>query len=210
MTLKLPPLPFERNALEPAISAETLSFHYDKHHNAYFSKTNAAIEDTDLDGVPLEEVIHRARKAGNQGLVNNSSQAWNHTIYWNSLTGAETEPSDALKGALDAAFGGVEGFKEEFKKTGAGHFASGWVWLTADRDGGVKIRDTHDEGSILPEGGVEVPLLVCDLWEHAYYLDRQNDRGAYLDAVVNNLLNWEFANGQFEAARAGKVGWTHP
>lgn len=210
MAFSLPPLPFEKTALEPAISANTLNYHYDKHHNAYITKTNDAISGTGLEGKPLEEVVRTARQEGKQGLINNASQAWNHTFYWNSLTGGSPQPSDALKSAIDSAFGGMDGFKEKFKSTGAGHFASGWVWLVANRDGGLDFRDTHDEGAILPQDDSVLPMLLCDVWEHAYYLDRQNDRGAYLDAVVNQLLNWDLANSQFEAARTGGEGWKHP
>lgn len=210
MAFKLPDLPYAKTGLEPAISAETLSYHHDKHHNAYITKTNDAIKGSDLDGKPLEDVVRAARQKGDQGLINNASQAWNHTFYWNSMSGDSSGPSDALKSALDSAFNGVDGFKDKFKSTGAGHFASGWVWLVAKGDGTVDIRDTHDEGSILPEDDGVIPLLLCDVWEHAYYLDRQNDRGAYLDAVTNKLLNWDFANQQFEAARSGGVGWKHP
>lgn len=210
MAFSLPPLPFDKSALEPAISANTLNYHYDKHHAAYFKKTNDAVSGTDLENESLEDVVRTARREGKQGLINNASQAWNHTFYWNSLTGESPTPSDALKSAIDSAFGGMDSFKEKFKATGAGHFASGWVWLVANREGALEIRDTHDEGSILPEDDSVLPLLLCDVWEHAYYLDRQNDRGAYLDAVVNKLMNWDLANSQFDAARSGDKGWTHP
>ena len=137
---------------------------------------------------------------------------YNHCLFWNTLAPAKDSgaPSAALAAAIDKSFGSMDGFKEKFKSTGAGHFAAGWVWLVANRDGGLEIRDTHDEGAILPQDDSVLPMLLCDVWEHAYYLDRQNDRGAYLDAVVNQLLNWDLANSQFEAARTGGEGWKHP
>ncbi len=209
MSFSLPDLPYDKSALDPHISAETLTFHHDKHHATYVTKTNDAIKGTDLEGKSLEEVIKAAEQKGDKGLYNNSAQTWNHTFYWNSMSPNPGAPSDALKGAIDAAFGGMDAFLDKFKAAGAGHFASGWVWLFAKRDGSVEIRDTHDAACLLPsdEG---VPLLLVDVWEHAYYVDRRNDRPAYLAAVTGNLLNWDLASSQYDAAKAGQTGWTHP
>jgi Fe-Mn family superoxide dismutase len=209
MAFALPDLPYDKSALAPHVSAETLTFHHDKHHNTYVTKMNEAIAGTPLEGKSLEEVVKAAVEQKNQGLYNNAAQTWNHTFYWNSMSPNPGQPSAALKGAIDTAFGGMESFVEKFKAKGAGHFASGWVWLFAKRDGTVDIRDSHDAGVFLPsEEGV--PLLLVDVWEHAYYIDKRNDRMAYLTAVTGNLLNWTLANSQYEAAKAGSMGWAHP
>jgi Fe-Mn family superoxide dismutase len=209
MAFSLPDLPYDKAALAPHISAETLTFHHDKHHATYVNKMNDAIKGTDLDGKALEEVVSAAVAQKNQGLYNNSAQTWNHTFYWNSMSPNPGAPSGALKGAIDSAFGGMEKFIEQFKTKGANHFASGWVWLFAGRDGALDIRDSHDAGVFLPsdEG---LPLLLVDVWEHAYYVDRRNDRMAYLTAVTGNLLNWNLANSQYDAAKSGAAGWVHP
>ena len=183
-------LPYEDTALEPAVSAKTLSFHHGKHHKAYIDKTNAAIEGGDLADKSLEDVIAAAR-GSNAGLFNNSAQSWNHGFYWHSMAADETGASDELKSMIDDAFGSTDGLKEKLAERGAGHFASGWVWL-AVKGGKLSIEETHD-GDTLADQGEFNPLLVIDLWEHAYYLDHQNARPAYLDAV-NGKLNWKFAS----------------
>jgi len=190
MAFELIDLPYEDTALEPAVSAKTLSFHHGKHHKAYIDKTNAAIEGGDLANKSLEDVIAAAR-GSNAGLFNNSAQSWNHGFYWHSMAADETGASDELKSMIDDAFGSTDGLKEKLAERGAGHFASGWVWL-AVTGGKLSIEETHD-GDTLADQGEFNPLLVIDLWEHAYYLDHQNARPAYLDAV-NGKLNWKFAS----------------
>lgn len=190
MAFKLIDLPYDDTALEPAVSAKTLSFHHGKHHKAYIDKTNAAIEGTELADKSLEEVVAAAR-CSNQGLFNNSAQSWNHGFYWHSMAAEETGASDELKSMIEATFGSVDGLKAKLAERGAGHFASGWVWL-AVKGGQLTIEETHD-GDTLADLGDFNPLLVIDLWEHAYYLDHQNARPAYLDAV-NGKLNWSFAS----------------
>jgi Fe-Mn family superoxide dismutase len=190
MAFELIDLPYEDTALEPAVSAKTLSFHHGKHHKAYIDKTNAAIEGGDLADMSLEDVIAAAR-GSNAGLFNNSAQSWNHGFYWHSIAADETGASDELKSMIDDAFGSTDGLKEKLAERGAGHFASGWVWL-AVKGGKLSIEETHD-GDTLADQGEFNPLLVIDLWEHAYYLDHQNARPAYLDAV-NGKLNWKFAS----------------
>jgi len=190
MAFELIDLPYEDTALEPAVSAKTLSFHHGKHHKAYIDKTNAAIEGGDLADMSLEDVIAAAR-GSNAGLFNNSAQSWNHGFYWHSMAPDETGASDELKSMIDDAFGSTDGLKEKLAERGAGHFASGWVWL-AVKGGKLSIEETHD-GDTLADQGEFNPLLVIDLWEHAYYLDHQNARPAYLDAV-NGKLNWKFAS----------------
>ncbi len=190
MAFDLIDLPYDDTALEPAVSAKTLSFHHGKHHKAYIDKTNAAIEGTELSDKSLEAVIAAAR-GSNQGLFNNSAQSWNHGFYWHSMAASETSASDELKSMIEAAFGSVDDLKAKLKERGTGHFASGWVWL-AEKDGKLTIEETHDGDTLADKDGVN-PLLVIDLWEHAYYLDHQNARPEYLEAV-NSKLNWSFAH----------------
>ena len=191
MAIAFPDLPYSHDALSPAISDETLKTHHGKHHKAYVDKTNAAIEGTDMADASLEEIIASADSKGDKGLFNNSAQSWNHGFYWHSMAPEETSPSDELKSMIDDVFGSVDGVKEKLAERGAGHFASGWVWL-AVKDGKLTIEETHDGDTLADLDGVN-PLLVIDLWEHAYYLDHQNARPAYLEAV-NGKLNWSFAS----------------
>lgn len=190
MAFQLIPLPYDSNALDPAISAETLSYHYGKHHQAYVDKTNAAIEGTDAADKPLEVIIAGAR-ASSPGLFNNAAQSWNHAFYWHSMSPDGGAPSDELAAKIDEAFGSLDALKDALKTHGAGHFASGWVWL-AEKDGKLSIQETHD-GDTLADSSFN-PLLTIDVWEHAYYLDHQNKRPAYLDAVIDGKLNWGFAS----------------
>ncbi|MFL0357129.1 superoxide dismutase [Erythrobacter sp. GH1-10] len=203
MAFELIDLPYPDTALEPAISANTLSFHHGKHHNAYVSKMNDAIEGTAHADASLEAIIAAAR-GSNQGLFNNAAQSWNHGFYWHSMAGSETAPSDELKAKIDAAFGSVDALKDQLKARGAGHFASGWVWL-AEKGGELSIEETHDGDTLADQDGVN-PLLVIDVWEHAYYLDHQNARPSYLDAVVGSKINWAFASENL----ARGTTWTYP
>jgi Fe-Mn family superoxide dismutase len=202
MAYQLIDLPYPDNALEPAVSARTLSFHHGKHHNAYLTKMNDAIEGTDHADAAMEDIIAAAR-GSNQGLFNNAAQSWNHGFYWHSMAGEETAPSDELKAKIEDAFGSVDELKSQLKSRGAGHFASGWVWL-AEKDGKLSIEETHD-GDTLADSDFN-PLLTVDVWEHAYYLDHQNARPAYLDAVVGSKLNWAFASENL----ARGTTWTYP
>ncbi len=188
MPFELIDLPFASDALAPAISAETLSFHHGKHHKTYVDKTNAAVEGTDMASDDLETLIGKVR-GSNQGLFNNSAQIWNHGFYWYSLCSDGCTPSGDLAAKIDEAFGSLDALKEKLASSGAGHFASGWVWL-AEKGGKLSVEETHDADT-LADGDMN-PLLVIDLWEHAYYLDHQNARPAYLDAVIAKL-NWDFA-----------------
>ena len=189
MSFELSPLPYADTALEPAVSAHTLSFHHGKHHKAYVDKMNAAIDGTDLADKSLEEVVAAAR-GSNQGLFNNAAQTWNHAFYWHSMAADGGAPEGDLAAKIDEAFGSLDAFKEEFANRGVGHFASGWVWL-AEKDGKLSIEETHD-GDTLADSDFN-PLLTIDVWEHAYYLDHQNARPAYLKAVIDEKLNWAFA-----------------
>ena len=189
MAFEVTPLPYADTALEPAISAETLSFHHGKHHKAYVDKTNAAIAGTDQADAELEAVIKQAR-GNNQGLFNNAAQSWNHGFYWNSLCENSGTPSGDLESKISEAFGSVDELRKQLKERGAGHFSNGWVWLL-DRGGKLEIGETHDGDTFADQDAN--PLLVIDLWEHAYYLDHQNLRPAYLEAVIDTKLNWAFA-----------------
>lgn len=202
MAFKVIDLPYADTALAPAISAETLSFHHGKHHQAYIDKMNAAIDGTAHADAAMEDIIAAAR-GKDAGLFNNSAQSWNHAFYWHSMAAEETAPSDDLKAKIDAAFGSVDDLKEQLKARGAGHFASGWVWL-AEKDGELSIQETHD-GDTLADSDYN-PLLTVDVWEHAYYLDHQNKRPSYLDAVVGSKLNWAFASENL----ARGTTWVYP
>ncbi|WP_338447280.1 superoxide dismutase [Pelagerythrobacter marensis] len=202
MAFKLIDLPYASDALAPAVSAETLSYHHGKHHQAYIDKTNAAIEGTDLAGKSLEEVVAAAR-GSNQGLFNNAAQSWNHGFYWHSMAPEGGSPSDELGALIDEAFGSLDDLKTKLAERGAGHFASGWVWL-AEKGGKLSIEETHD-GDTLADQDFN-PLLTIDVWEHAYYLDHQNKRPEYLDQVIKSKLNWGFAS---ENLARGET-WKYP
>ncbi len=201
MPISLMPLPFDKAALEPAISAETLEFHHGKHHKAYVDKTNELTAGTDLEGKPLEAII-AAAKAKDQKLFNQSAQVWNHGFYWESLSPEKTEPSADLTKAISAAFGSHDAMIDMLVEEAAAHFASGWAWIVA-KDDALAIVTTHDAG--LPDEGEGIPLLVLDVWEHAYYIDRRNDRKAYLTAAAK-LLNWDFASANFASGER----WIYP
>jgi superoxide dismutase, Fe-Mn family len=190
MAFEVTPLPYADTALEPAISAETLSYHHGKHHKAYIDKTNAAVAGTDLEDADLETVI-AASRASNKGLFNNAAQSWNHGFYWNSLCERSAELTGELERLVSDGFGSVDDLKKQLKERGVGHFSNGWVWLV-ERGGRLEIGETHDGDTFADQDAN--PLLVIDLWEHAYYLDHQNLRPAYLDAVVDTKLNWDFAS----------------
>ena len=202
MAHSLPDLPYAIDALVPYMSQETLEFHHGKHHQTYIDKMNAAIEDADHADASMESIV-AASRGTNQGLFNNAAQSWNHAFYWHSMAASETAPSDELKAKIEEAFGSVDALKEQLKARGVGHFASGWVWL-AEKDGKLSIEETHD-GDTLADSDFN-PLLTVDVWEHAYYLDHQNKRPAYLDAVVDGKLNWAFASENL----ARGTTWTYP
>jgi Fe-Mn family superoxide dismutase len=188
----LPSLPFADNALAPVISANTLGFHYGKHHKTYVDNLNKLVDGTDLAGLSLEAVIRAvAGKADKVAVFNNAAQTWNHTFYWHCLRpNGGGEPPAALKGKLEAAFGSLDAFKKEFANAAVTQFGSGWAWLVKDGDA-LKIVKTGNADT--PLVSAAKPLLTIDVWEHAYYLDYQNRRADYVNAVIDKLLNWEFA-----------------
>jgi Fe-Mn family superoxide dismutase len=188
----LPKLPFAENALEPVISAKTVSFHYGKHHAAYIDKLNELVAGTPYQSMSLEEVVKRS--AGNEkdkAIFNNAGQAWNHDFYWHSMAPKGGEPAGKIKDALQSSFGGLKEFKEAFSKAAVAHFGSGWAWLVKSKDGKLKITTTSNADTPIAHG--ESPLLAADLWEHAYYLDYQNRRPDHVAAWLDKLANWSFA-----------------
>jgi Fe-Mn family superoxide dismutase len=192
----LPPLPYSLNALEPVISAKTLSFHYEKHHKAYVDKLNSLVGGTPLAELTLEALIlHTAGKPEHAEIFNNAAQAWNHTFYWHCLTPqVEGEIPATLQRKLKESFGDVSSFKKEFAAAAVSQFGSGWAWLVLD---GEKLRVIKTANGEDPLPSHLRPLLTVDVWEHAYYLDYQNRRPDYVQAVLDKLLNWEFAASNF-------------
>ena len=204
---ELPALPYAYEALEPVISGRTMQFHHDKHHKAYVDTTNTLLGDAKPDS--LESVIREAKSSGNAKLFNNSAQAWNHAFFWNAMTAQAAPPSGELAAAIEGAFGDLGALKQKFVEAGVGQFGSGWAWLTADKAGKLQIVTTHDAGLPSEDGGA-IPILVCDVWEHAYYLDHQNNRTGFLEAWFDALPNWSFAAKQFAAAKGQGEAWRYP
>lgn len=196
---KLDPLPYAKKALEPYISERTLEFHYEKHHQGYVTNLNKLIENTPLETRSLQEVILGTyNDPEKQSIFNNASQVWNHTFYWNSLSPTPTSPSQDLLQALNASFGSLENFKDAFKKAALAQFGSGWAWLVSHLSGDLQILKTSNADT--PLTSEFIPLLTCDVWEHAYYLDYQNQRASYVDACMLHLLNWDFAEINYKKA----------
>jgi Fe-Mn family superoxide dismutase len=182
----LPELPYPGNALEPHISAETLEYHHGKHHATYVNKLNELIPNTEFETATLEEIIQNA----SGGIFNNGAQVWNHTFYWNCISPeGGGEPQGALAQAIEASFSNFVEFKDRFSKAAATNFGSGWTWLVKNSDGGIEIVNTSNAGNPMTDG--KQPLLTCDVWEHAYYIDYRNARPKYVEAFWN-IVNWSF------------------
>ncbi len=189
MAFELPALPYEKNALEPHISAETLDFHHGKHHNTYVTKLNGLVEGTDLANKTLEEIVCSSEG----GVFNNAAQIWNHTFYWNSLSpNGGGAPTGAIADAINAKWGSFEAFQAAFNDKAVNNFGSSWTWLVKLADGSLDIVNTSNAATPLTENGV-TPLMTVDLWEHAYYIDYRNVRPDYMKAFWA-LVNWDFAN----------------
>ena len=187
MTFELPALPYAKNELVPHISEETVEYHYGKHHQTYVTNLNNLIPGTEFDGLTLEEIIVKSSGP----IFNNAAQVWNHTFYWNSLAPKGGGlPTGALANAINTTFGSFEKFKEEFTKCAVTTFGSGWAWLVKNIDGSLALVSTNNAGCPLTTG--QTPLLTCDVWEHAYYIDFRNARPSYLEAFWA-LVNWDFA-----------------
>jgi superoxide dismutase, Fe-Mn family len=183
----LPPLPYAHDALQPHISKETLEFHHGKHHQAYVTNLNNLVKGTEFEKLGLEDIIRKSQG----GVFNNAAQVWNHTFFWNSMAPkGGGQPSGALADAIKAKWGSFDAFKEAFAKSAVGNFGSGWTWLVKKADGSLDIVNTTGAGT--PITGADKPLLTCDVWEHAYYIDYRNRRPDFI-AAFWNLANWDFA-----------------
>ena len=204
----LPPLPYGAGDLKPVLSAETLQIHHGKHHARYVETLNRLLSDRPDAPRTLEAVVRAAQANGERGLFNNAAQAWNHAFFWESMRPKTSRPGGLLAGAIASAFGGVEALGQRFIAEGTGHFGSGWVWLVARGDA-LDVISTHDAGSPLVEEGV-TPLLTCDVWEHAYYIDHRQDRAGWLTIWWSMLANWHFADRQYGAALGHGEPWRHP
>lgn len=192
MSFELPSLPYAKDALEPHISAETLEFHYGKHHQTYVDKLNGLVDGTDMASMSLEDIV----KTSEGGVFNNAAQVWNHTFYWNCLSpNGGGQASGAIADAIAAAFGSFDAFKEQFTNAAINNFGSGWTWLVKNSDGSVAIVNTSNAATPLTDSSV-TPLLTVDVWEHAYYVDYRNARPKYMEAFWA-LVNWDFVNANF-------------
>jgi len=190
MAFELPPLPYPRDALAPHISAETLDFHHGKHHQTYVTNLNNLAKGTEFEAMSLEDVVRKSQG----GMFNNAAQIWNHTFYWNSLSPkGGGEPAGKLAEAIRKSFGSLQEFKDKFSQAAIGTFGSGWAWLVQRPDGTLGIVSTSNAAT--PLTGADRPLLTCDVWEHAYYIDYRNARAKYVESFWN-LANWEFAAAQ--------------
>jgi Fe-Mn family superoxide dismutase len=188
----LPSLPYEQSALQPVISANTLSFHYGKHHKAYVDTLNKLVTGTEFSDMPLEQIVKAsADETNHSAIFNNAAQAWNHAFYWRSLKPkGGGEPPAVLKSLMESSFGSVEACKKELAAAAVGQFGSGWAWLVLD-GGKLKVEKTGNAHT--PLTSAAKPLLTIDVWEHAYYLDYQNRRADHVNAVLDSLINWGFA-----------------
>jgi len=205
----LPDLPYAYDALEPLISERTMHFHHDKHHAGYVNTLNGLLTAQGITAGALETVIQNALRSGEKKVFNNAAQAWNHSFFWEAMTPRREAPMGDLASAINSAFDSLDGLKAAFVAEGAGHFGSGWVWLIANHAGKLRVCSTHDADDTLTHEDM-TPLMVCDLWEHAYYLDYQNNRKGFLEAWFDGLPNWRFAESQYAAVKAGSAPWRHP
>ena len=206
--IELCKLPYDYAALEPVISAQTMQIHHEKHHAAYVKKANDLAAKAGMEDLSVEDLVRTSKERGEAKLYNNAAQVWNHGFFWQSMTGDSLKPVGELAAAIAASFGELALLKAKFVEEGVAHFGSGWVWLVAS-GGQLKVMSTHDADDLLDRPD-EMPLLVCDLWEHAYYLDHQNDREGFLKQWVDGLANWQFAATQLAAAQTGDQGYSYP
>ena len=191
MAHQLPPLPYDKNALAPTISAETIDYHYGKHHQAYVNNLNNLVPGTEFESMSLEDIVMKS----SGGIFNNAAQVWNHTFYWNCLSpNGGGEPKGALADAINKAFGSFEEFKKKFSASAVGNFGSGWTWLVKNADGSVELVNTSNAGTPMTSG--KKALLTIDVWEHAYYIDYRNLRPKYLEEIWK-LVNWDFVAQQY-------------
>ena len=204
MPFQLPDLPYARDALQPVMSAETLDYHYGKHHKAYVDKVNSFLAERKEGERSLAEVVRGAARDGDKKLFNNAAQIWNHSFFWQCLAPAEgQQPQGKLKALIEEGFGGAEALLKALKAEAVGHFSNGWAWLVLD-GGKLRITSLHDADTPLVHDGM-VPLLTLDLWEHAYYIDYRNERPRYADEVLAKIINWEFAARNLDGEGAGRA-----
>ena len=203
MAFELPPLPYDKGALAPHMSAETLEFHHGKHHKAYVDKTNGMLGEKGLEGRKLTEVIAHAKETGDKGLFNNSAQIWNHSFFWQCLTPNQAAPSGKLADLISSEFGSADELVKKLVAESTAHFSNGWGWLVLD-GGKLKVTSLHDADTPVVYEGMQ-PLLTIDVWEHAYYIDYRNSRPGYLDAVTANLINWEFVAQNLDGAGVSRA-----
>jgi Fe-Mn family superoxide dismutase len=191
MAFELPPLPYDKSALEPYVSARTLEFHHGKHHQAYVTNLNNLVKDTPMANQSLEEIIKAtAKDESKAGVFNNAAQVWNHTFFWNCMkANGGGKPSGAIAQKIDQAFGGYDKFAEQFKNAAVTQFGSGWAWLVSD---GGTLKVTKTPNAVNPMAQGQKALLTVDVWEHAYYLDYQNRRPDFVQAFIDKLINWDF------------------
>ena len=204
MAFELPPLPFDKSALEPVMSAETFDFHHGKHHKAYVDKTNGWIDEKGLAGLSLIQVVEKAKAGGDKGLFNNSAQVWNHSFFWQCLAPAgQSQPSGKLKEMIDSGFGGTDALLKKLADEAVGHFASGWAWLVLEGDQ-LKVTSYHDADTPIVYEGVK-PLFTLDVWEHAYYVDYRNARPKFAEEVLNKVVNWDFVSQNLDGQGATRA-----
>ena len=205
----LPELPYGYDALEPTVSATTMHTHHDKHHAKYVDTLNGLVGDKpELAALSLEDVVRKAAESGEKKLFNQAGQAWNHGFFWECQAPSGVPPEGPLADAIKSAFGDLNGLRDAFKKEGEGHFGSGWVWLVAE-GGTLKVTSLHDGETPLTQARGATPLLTCDVWEHAYYLDYKQDRGGFLGKWFDTVANWRFAAAQLASA-GGEGGYRYP
>ena len=193
MIHELPALPYSKDALQPHISAETIEYHYGKHHQAYVTNLNNLIKGTEFEAMSLEDIIMKS----SAGVFNNAAQVWNHTFYWNCLSpNGGGAPTGALADAINAKWGSFDAFKEAFSKAAVGTFGSGWAWLVKGKDGALDIVSTSNAATPMTNG--QTALMTCDVWEHAYYVDYRNARPKYVEGFWN-LVNWNFVSKNYAA-----------
>ena len=193
MAFTLPELPYAKDALAPVVSAETIEYHYGKHHQAYVNNLNNLVPNTKYATMSLEDIVKATQgQASEKPVFNNAAQVWNHTFYWHSLAPkAGGNPTGAIAAAIDKSFGSFADFKDKFSKAAAGQFGSGWAWLVKNESGGVEIVPTSNAINPMTDG--KKPIITCDVWEHAYYIDYRNARPKFIEAFWN-IANWDFAN----------------
>lgn len=203
MAFMLPDLPYSKDALQPHMSAETLDYHWGKHHKAYVDKTNGMLAEKGLEGASLVEVIKAAKERGDKGLFNNSAQIWNHSFFWQCLAPqGGTSPKGRLKDLIDGDFGGQQQLLEKLATESTNHFASGWGWLILN-NGKLEVTSLHDADTPVAHG--MTPLLTIDVWEHAYYIDYRNERPRFIKSVLENIINWDFVGQNLDGAGIGRA-----